>query len=454
MVSDVRALADDELPALAGGELVGRYHVVARIGSGAMGTVYAAHDPELDRKVALKLVRTRKVAGSLGHSRLQREALALARLSHPNVVAIHDVGVRGDEVWIAMEYVPGRTVTRWLAESTRTWHEVLDVMVRVGRGLEAAHASGLVHRDVKPDNVMIGGDSLRSYRVVVTDFGLARAIGEAQSSPPIPSEPSPLASEVTNAGALLGTPAYMSPEQLMGRTADARSDQFGFAVMLWEGLFGRRPFAGANAYELAAAILGGAIRPPARCHGVPAGLRRIVERGLARDPDQRHASIGAMVDALEREAARVRRRPRWIALAGATITVLALLAVRRIDAHAAVMQGTGSHRSSPVATIDTPPFERGSPAWERARRDELAALLDVVATIAMQRGDHDEAERLWQESLRLREALLGPDHPDVATALDKLALAHEAEGALASAAELRERAVGIRIAAFGADPHE
>ena len=451
MGSDVRPTPDDDLPALATGELVGRYHVVAHIGSGAMGTVYAAHDPELDRKVALKLVRTRRVAGSLGRSRLQREALALARLSHPNVVAIHDVGVRGDEVWLAMEYVEGRTVARWLAESTRTWPEVLDVMIRVGRGLEAAHASGLVHRDVKPDNVMIGGDSHSSYRVVVTDFGLARAMERRESGVAQASEPSPLDSEMTHAGALLGTPAYMSPEQLAGHIADAKSDQFGFAVMLWEALFGRRPFGGANACELAAAVLGGSIRAPRRGHGVPTGLRRIVERGLARDPSQRHPSIGAMVSALEREAARCRRRPRWIALATAIVTVLAVLGMRRIDAHAAGKVHTRSHRASSIFANTVPSIDRSSSAWERARRNDLDAALDAVATIEMERGDFEEAERLWQESLRLREALFGPDHPEVATVLDKLALAREADGAITSAAELRERARAIRIASIAGD---
>src|SRR5439155_5865060 len=233
---------------------LGRYVVERELGSGGMGLVYAAYDPELGRKVALKLVRPRasgKMGPSEGRARLLREAQAMAQLTHPNVVAIHDVGTFGDQVFIAMEYVEGRTLSEWLSATKRPWREIVSLFAQAGRGLAAAHAKNIVHRDFKSDNVWVGEDG----RARVLDFGLARAMrgagelpqsagapaeGKATRSPRVPL----LAAAVTLPGTFLGTPPYMAPEQLKGESGDARADQFSFCVALYYALYGELPFAG------------------------------------------------------------------------------------------------------------------------------------------------------------------------------------------------------------------
>jgi tetratricopeptide (TPR) repeat protein/predicted Ser/Thr protein kinase len=308
------------------GETIGRYLVVSRLGAGAMGVVLAAYDPELDRKVALKLLRPRSGSQAKARSRLQREAQALARLAHPNVVAVHDVGVHDDRVFVAMEHVEGRTLGEWLAEPNRTWPEIRDVFVAAGAGLAAAHRAGLVHRDFKPENVMIGSDE----RVRVMDFGIARA-GTGDDDPDLstvdedePREAVTRDHRLTATGALLGTPAYMSPEQFLGEEADARSDQFSFCVSLFEALFGERPFRGRTIAALAAAVDRGEIVDPSAAARVPAWLRRAVIRGLARDPGQRWEHMDALLAALLADPAQARRR--WTLMAGGTTLVAAAIA--------------------------------------------------------------------------------------------------------------------------------
>ncbi|MBK8713216.1 MAG: serine/threonine protein kinase [Deltaproteobacteria bacterium] len=221
---------------------LGRYSLLRCIGHGGMGVVYAAHDEELDREVAIKLLRTEIARGD--DQRLAQEARALARLSHPNVVAIYDVGVHDQQRFIAMELVAGLDLRRWLA-APRPLREVLRVFAAAGHGLAAAHAVGLVHRDFKPDNVLVGDDG----RPRVLDFGLARPPERADTATPgkppvLPTGIDPFATTFTSTGMLLGTPAYMAPEQYLGDPADARSDQFSFAVSLFHAVYGERPFAG------------------------------------------------------------------------------------------------------------------------------------------------------------------------------------------------------------------
>ncbi|MCY1054088.1 serine/threonine-protein kinase [Nannocystis sp. SCPEA4] len=312
---------------LSTGTCVGRYMILGRLGSGAMGVVYAAYDPELDRKIALKLLHARGNASLDARARLLREAKSLARLSHPNVVGVHDVGTYGDHIFLAMEFVAGRTLTAWLKEQPRKWPAVLEVMRCAGEGLAAAHAAGLVHRDFKPDNVLIGDDG----RPRVLDFGLARANSDAPDSVTGDSEAlaaiasaSTSASRsrdhiaeavlVTRTGALIGTPAYMSPEQHLGRPADALSDQFSFCVALWQALYGVRPFTGTRLSALAFQIMKGKVEAPPAGAQVPKWLRKIVARGLALDPEDRHPSMRALLDALARERG-LGRRGAW-ALAG------------------------------------------------------------------------------------------------------------------------------------------
>jgi serine/threonine protein kinase len=280
--------------------------VIERIGQGAMGVVYAAYDPELDRRVALKLLRPEGRHLEHLRRRLLREAQALARLSHPNVVSVHDVGTCGDGLFLAMDLVEGTTLAEWL-HTPRPWREVLRVFVEAGRGLAAAHAAGLVHRDFKPANVLVGHHG----QVRVTDFGLASTSGKPDEPLPLAElqrEPlDPLATRspgLTRTGAVLGTPAYMAPEQLQGR-ADALSDQFSFCVALHEALHGERPFQGDSSEALIRAAWEGRVRAPTREAKVPAWVRRAVRRGLRARPEERFPSMEALLAVLDPRPRRV-----------------------------------------------------------------------------------------------------------------------------------------------------
>jgi eukaryotic-like serine/threonine-protein kinase len=308
--------ATSSASALVRGAELGRYVVLARLGEGGMGVVYAAYDPELDRKVALKLLHRAvdpSVGTSEGRSRLMREAQAMAKLSHPNVVAIHDVGTFEDRVFVALEFVDGDTLAAWRRERARSWREVLDVMLRAGRGLAAAHGAGLLHRDFKPDNVMIDRDG----RVRVMDFGLARPAGavvpvidDTRANPELRA----LALEVTRQGAIVGTPAYMAPEQLAGQPTDARTDVFAFGVSAWEMLYGQRPFVGDALPELVANVLAGRVTAPPRDHRVPAWVRRVIARSFAVEPADRWQTMESLLQALARDPTRKRVRMAGVAV--------------------------------------------------------------------------------------------------------------------------------------------
>src|SRR5688572_25609816 len=276
------------------GDLVGRYVVLDRIGAGGMGVVYAAYDPELDRKLAIKLLHegatgVASISAADVPRRLQREAQALAKLNHTHVVTVHDVGEHDGHVFVAMEFVAGRTMSVWIEETSPSWVEVLDAYLAAGRGLAAIHSAGLVHRDFKPDNVMVGNDG----RVVVMDLGLARRVGDAR-----PEESHPrdvrmrpgvevLTSPLTQAGAIMGTPAYMAPEQHLGLETTPRTDQFSFCVSLFEALYGARPFPGKSMASLAFAATKGHVTIPSGRTQVPAGIRRALLRGLKPDVEER-----------------------------------------------------------------------------------------------------------------------------------------------------------------------
>ncbi len=282
---------------------VGRYEVVGELGTGGMGVVYRARDPELDRDVAIKLLRPSgsQHDPSTARSRLVREARAMARLTHPNVATVHEVGEFEDQVYVAMEYVEGRTLTQWLDQTQRDWREIVEMYVQAGRGLAGAHDKGVVHRDFKPDNVMVSSDG----RVLVLDFGLARSNSDAeeQSRPVEVDEDDP---SLTLTGALVGTPAYMSPELYAGEPADARSDQFAFAVGLWEAVYRQRPFHGDSLASLAQAVMDGSIREPIGAGPRPAWLRRVLERALSVSADDRYPTLHAMLADLEAGLA-----PKW-----------------------------------------------------------------------------------------------------------------------------------------------
>ena len=329
------------------GEQLGRFTLLRPLGEGAMGEVWAAHDPELDREVAIKLLR-------VSSARLRREARAMARLNHPNVVTVYELGVAGRRAFVAMELVDGETLRAWLV-TPRTWREVIDVAVAVGRGLAAAHAAGLVHRDVKPENVLIARDG----RTLVTDFGLAKLVEEVQARAVTENgEAEALDCAMTVTGAIVGTPAYMAPEQLEGRGVDAQSDQFSFCVTIYEALFGARPFPASNVAELRAKIHDGP-RKPADPRGVPARVAHALERGLAEDPAARWPSI----EALLAELAPGRRRRGWIIAAAAAALMLT---------GAVVYTATRAAEPS-LAEARAAGEQRIAQAWGPAQRERLIA---------------------------------------------------------------------------------
>ena len=292
---------------------IGRFAVLRKLGEGGMGVVYAAYDERLARRVAIKLLRSGE------HARLVREAQALARLSHPNVTQVYEVGEAHGRIFVAMEYVEGPTLSTWLA-TPRTAADILAVFLQAGEGLAAAHASGLVHRDFKPGNVIVGDDG----RARVLDFGLARA-GDSMTDGAVPgATPVAVGSSLTMTGALLGTPAYMSPEQHAALPIDARSDQFGFCAALFEALYDQRPYPGDTLPELAQSLLLGKLRPPRPRADVPAEVHAAVVRGLAPEPERRWPDMRELLGVLrygQRQSQVVGdlRVGRWIGV-GSLIT--------------------------------------------------------------------------------------------------------------------------------------
>ncbi|MBZ5711017.1 protein kinase domain-containing protein [Nannocystis pusilla] len=357
------------------GETVGRFTVLDRLGTGAMGVVYSAYDPELDRKIALKVLHTRHQDSSVrGNTRLLREAQAMARLSHPNVVVVHDVGTHRQDVFLAMEFIRGKTLQAWADERQRSWQEVVAVFRQAGAGLAAAHAAGLVHRDFKPANAIVGEDG----RVRVLDFGLC-------ASTTTRIEPSARAGEGAElplwvGREFVGTPAYMSPEQFRAEAVGAASDQFSFCVALYEALYGQRPFAGETTQSIALSVGYGELRaPPAGAH-VPAWLHAAVARGLRVEPEDRWPAMEDLLRALDRS--RSRARPT---LAAATL--------------AATLAGAGGY----LAATPPPPVDDTC----NGSAQEIAAIWGASS----------------REEIDHRFAGLGPYHsaelwPPIAAALD------------------------------------
>ncbi len=437
------APAGGEQP-LGPGKHLGRYAIERVLGQGGMGVVYAAHDPDLDRTVALKLLRGE--GDDFARARLLREARAMAKLAHANVITVFEVDTVGDRDFVAMELIDGSSLDRWIAERHPVT-EVLDVFIKAGRGLAAAHDKGLVHRDFKPHNVLIGNDG----RVVVTDFGLARAAeagdearpagdgartagdggqepgnrkqetgdgkresedgkrrtgdeqtaagkvnakvelirGDEETLAPVAPTVAPTvtpaakpswSTTLTQTGALLGTPAYMAPEQWASATADPKSDQFAFCVSLWEAVVGQRPFQGKELVELRKAIEGG---PPPAPRGMPAWLAPILRRGLAVTSGARWPSMKAVIDAIEHGRGRGRRR----LVAAGVIAVL-------VAGGAAVALGRGGGRErtvvagatmAPVDSVCQPVDVAAAELWSEPRRarsgERLAAMPELAGAV-------------------------------------------------------------------------
>jgi eukaryotic-like serine/threonine-protein kinase len=313
-----------ELDRLAPGTEVGRYTVIELLGAGGMGVVYIARDRELDRNVALKVLRERA-----SRDRLTAEAKALAALQHPNVVAVYELAAFGDETVIAMELVDGMTLRNYLAHEPRQLAEVIDVLREAGRGLAAAHEKGFVHRDIKPENILVGVDG----RARVTDFGLAQVAA-------------------ATTGGLSGTVPYMAPEQLRGAPADASTDVYSFGVVVYEALTGVRPYAGRTVRELVAAF-DGALE---RGRPLPGWLRKLVERGVALDRTRRFSSVTAFVDGLGNDP---RRRRRMVAFGAGAVG---------LGAAAALMLSSGE--PSPSCKSSAPKL---AGVWDVARAEQLRA---------------------------------------------------------------------------------
>jgi eukaryotic-like serine/threonine-protein kinase len=321
----------DVAPELSRGAALGRYVILETLGSGGMGVVFAAYDPDLDRKVALKLLRRELLLHATGaRLRLKREAQAMARISHPNVLTVHDVGTLGATLFIAMEYVDGTTFAGWLSAARRAWPEILAMLEQAGRGLAAAHAVGLVHRDFKPENVLVAADG----RVRVADFGLARALDAApfprRNAVAARSGDEPAAS-LTRSGAVLGTPVYMAPEQFEGVAVDARADQFSFCVALFEALHGARPFTVNTREVVQAETLAGKLRRTTEAAGLPAHVRAAIERGLRARPEERFPSMDALLAALAPERRRTFRN-RVIAAVAVALFAVGIVGARSFRA--------------------------------------------------------------------------------------------------------------------------
>jgi serine/threonine protein kinase len=438
--------ADSRPDWLVRGETIGRYIVLECLGVGGMGVIYSAWDPRLDRKLAIKVVRDRhgKLGSARGRARLLREGQALARLRHPNVISVHDVGTHEDRVFVAMEFVEGETLHRWLLRSPRPpVGQLIDVFLQVGRGLAAAHRAGLVHRDVKPDNMMLGDDG----RVLVLDFGIAREglLGDDGDEPEEPTEAelqrdevptsdadaepreldepmpepgvplqihedhTPLA-QLTRAGALVGTPAYMSPEQHRGLPLDARSDQFSFCVAMWEALNGDKPYGEGNREKLLARMRTGQLRP-FRNREVPRRIAVALRRGLSWSARERFESMEALLEALNPRAHALERRV-WSslglgaaagALAGALLTAFAI-DLRGPSRETELQQVEPSSHTDPRVvqlrrTLDELELARppGDPSVARVRR-ELARTLAAL-------GEHEAALAEYERALASYEQL-------------------------------------------------
>jgi hypothetical protein len=323
----VRTASASSEPTPAGplppGATVARYRIESLVGAGSMGAVYAAYDPDLDRRVALKLLSPAPRSHEL-RALLLREAQAMAKVTHAHVATVYDVGTWRQQLFIAMEFVRGGTLRTWLRARPRSVPEILDVLLRAGRGLAEAHTAGLVHRDFKPDNVLVGDDG----RVRVTDFGLARPPHDPRASDtPLAGHSSwdTVDPRSTRTGTLVGTPAYMAPEQLDGAPANERSDEFAFCVALYEALYGRRPFEGANVIALRMSMRRDPPAPDPLGSRVPGRVHAVLRKGLSKRPSDRYGSMHELLDALE-GALRASRRgsARRAALVVAILSITAI----------------------------------------------------------------------------------------------------------------------------------
>ena len=349
---------DDSLDAtdpVAPGDRVGRYLVQRTIGRGGMGVVSLARDPDLDRLVVIKLVRPDLASGERDdhlEARLRREAQAMAKLSHPNVVRIFDIGRHGDRVFLALEYIAAPTLDVWLGNQPRTTSEILALAVQAGNGLAAAHRAGLIHRDFKPSNVMIDPEGVAK----VTDFGLARRTRAAPETALVPVISSTTEALLTDVATVIGTPAYMAPEQLAGAALDARADQYAFAVTLLDALVGQSP----TARRIEATAPRETLEQALTARAVAPEISAALARALAPVPMDRFATLGELV-AIFAPRAKVRSRMWWFAVP--------------VFACAAVLAATLGLQSDDRCIVEAPGH------WGVATRAHVVAALSARDTL-------------------------------------------------------------------------
>ena len=370
------------------GDSIGRFVVLGVLGRGGVGVVYSAYDPHLDRKIAIKLLTQamHSASATTGATvRLLREAQAMAKINHPNVIKVHEVGTFAEQIYLAMEFADGGTLRDWL-ERPHTVDEILSVFLLAGRGLVAAHDVGLVHRDFKPDNVLMS----KAGGVQVTDFGLVRVVDVLSRAASIPppdmalTNDTPLSQDLTRTGSIMGTPTYMAPEQFSGQLSTTKTDQFSFCVALYEALYKERPFAGATYVALSANVLTGTVLPTPAGATVPNAIRRTLLRGLANEPANRHPSMAELLALLARDPTVRRRRIAWAGVGAVALAAVGLLATR----HHGAGCGTGDDR---VASV-----------WNSALRDRLSAAFiatsrpDAKATFARVTPIVDAWTRDWK----------------------------------------------------------
>ncbi|PRP96432.1 serine/threonine-protein kinase [Enhygromyxa salina] len=405
MRSPSEALLAAGVDAVAPGTRVGRYMIVEVVGSGGVGMVYAAYDPSLDRKVALKQLRRSKLIGQTEavnqrRGRLRREAQALARLSHPNVVPVYEVATFDEQIYVVMEFVEGLTLSKWLKHQPRPWSEVVGMYVQAGRGLAAAHAADIVHRDFKPENVRVGTDG----RVRVLDFGLASPLRGAEDAERVRARLQEISEQsdrpldedswndsgdtsgefgsdpglVTREGQVMGTPAYMAPEQASGGHVDARSDQFSFCVALYEAIYGTRPFRGRFDNPRRFRDLSRARALPGnRPDDMPAEIERVLIRGLSLVPDRRFESMDALLAELT-EVATGPRRLWWVPMLIMLLAIVSVVAFyeRRAKPKAVCDDGLGMLEG----VWDAAARERLDAAVVRSTQPYASATWDSVAS--------------------------------------------------------------------------
>ncbi len=447
---------------------IARYTIVRRLGEGGMGVVYVAYDEKLDRKVALKLIKGE--SGPVDQARMLREGQAMARLSHPNVVPVFEVGEHRDSLFLAMEFVEGQTLRQWQRAEDRAWQETLAVYIQAARGLAAAHEAGMLHRDFKPDNALVGTDG----RVRVLDFGLARAMAasEAEGSKSASSCDAGLSQTLTATGATVGTPAYMAPEQFLGNPVDARTDVFAWSVALFEALYGMRPYRGRSRIELLQAITSGSHVAPDPARGVPAWLQDAVLSGLHPDPERRPASMDTLLAVVDVDPGRARR---FVQLGGAGVGVAGVAAALGFFARAeappcqgfeqrqsgvwndrtraevrAAFEGSGSAMHATAwATVE--------PQLDRVADSLTSEMLDACEATRV-RGEQSEAmldkrvaclDERWRSVAALVDVFLAADAATVAMA--EMSVSRLPEAALCSNATFLDAGLPPPVSAEAAD---